>query len=140
MRQIYASDVHHSLVTKLGTNVTNVNVLKRLMSLEITDLHHERMRTVVLSTDKQLGHDNRMIGSAAKGPNPPLGGSQSWGVDSKGLVIGVPSSGGLQTTNVGAVAQFRLSIASDDLVFGRTFQEELMLFGGTLFAQCHLNR
>lgn len=98
-------------------------------------MDHEGVRTEVLSADEQLGHHNGMVCSATKRSNPPLGGSQGRRVNGEGLVIGIPGGGGLETTNVRAMAQFCLRVATDDLVFGGTLKEELVLFWGTLFTE-----
>lgn len=64
------------LVTELGTNVANVNVLERFMSLEISNLDHKRVWSIVLPIDIKLGHDDGMVGGSPKRSNPPLGSSQ----------------------------------------------------------------
>jgi hypothetical protein len=79
-----------------------------------------------------------MVGSATEGPDPPLGSSEGRGVNCESLLVGVPSGGGLKTTDVGAVAKFGLGVAADDLVFGGTLEEDLVLFGATLFTESDL--
>ena len=128
----------YSLVPKLGTNVTDIYVLQGLVGLQVADLHDEGVRTVVLATDIQLSHDHRVVGSAAEGTNPPLRGSECGRVDGEGLVIGVPGGGGLETADIGSVAQFSLGVATDDLVFFGTLEEQLVLLGAALFAKGHL--
>jgi hypothetical protein len=79
-----------------------------------------------------------MVGSTTEGANPPLRSSEGRGVDGESLLVGVPGGGGLETTDVGAVAQLGLCVAADDLVFGGALKEELVLFRATLFTEGHL--
>lgn len=92
--------MEYSLVAELRANVTNVDVLKWLMSLEISNLNHEWMRAVVLPVDIKLCHDNCMVGSSAKGTNPPLCRSQGRGVNSEGFVLWIPGSSGLEASDI----------------------------------------
>ena len=55
----------YSLVSKLRPNITNVYVLERLVRLQVSNLHHEWMRAIVLAIDIELGHDNSKIGSSS---------------------------------------------------------------------------
>lgn len=41
----------HSLVTELRPNITHIDILQRLMGLEITDLDDKRMGPVILAPD-----------------------------------------------------------------------------------------
>lgn len=131
---------YYSLVSKLGTNVTDINVLQGLVGLQVANLHNEGMRTVVLATDIELSHDHSVVGSATEGTDPPLGGSECGGIDGEGLVIGVPGGGGLEAADIGSVTQFGLGVATDDLVFFGPLEEQLVLLGAALFAEGHLER
>lgn len=82
--------VVHGVVTELGTNVTNVDVLERLVCLEVTDLDDEGVGAVGLVVDVQLSHDDGVVGSAAERADPPLAGSQGGRVDDESLVLGTP--------------------------------------------------
>lgn len=97
------------------------------------------MRAVVLAADEQLCHDHSVVGSATQGSDPPLGSCQGGRVNSEGLVLRVPGGGGLQSTHIRAVAQFRLCIASQYLVVLCRLEEEFVLLGGTLFPQGDLS-
>lgn len=67
--------VVHSIVAKLGANVSNMDVLQRLVCLEVSDLDTKRRRTVGLSINDELGHDDGMVCSASQRTNPPFTGS-----------------------------------------------------------------
>ena len=54
------------LIAELRSNITNANVFQRLVCLQVSDLHDERMRTVWFAIDDQLRHDNRMVGGLSK--------------------------------------------------------------------------
>lgn len=54
--------VVHSIVAKLRANVSNVDVLERLMCLQVSDLDTEWGRSVGLSINDELSHDDGMIG------------------------------------------------------------------------------
>lgn len=127
------------LVAKLGSNVTHIDILQRLMGLEIPNLDDKGMGTEVLATNVELRHDDGMVGSPAQRANPPLGRGQRRAVNDEGLVFGIPGGRSLQATHVGTVAQFRLRIATQDLVPLSAFQEKLVLFRSTLFPQGYLN-
>lgn len=127
------------LVAKLGTNIAHIYIIQGLMGFEVTDLHNEWVRTVVLAINKQLGHNHSVIGRAPERSDPPLRSSQCWGVDGECLIVGVPGGGGFQTAHVRSVTQFCLRIAADDLVFFCAFKEQLVLLGGALFPESHLD-
>lgn len=124
--------VVHCVVTKLGTNVTNVDVLERLVCLQITDLDAEGRGSVGLAVDDELRHNYRVVGCAAERADPPLTGRQMRRVDCEGLVVGVPGSSSLKTTDVGTMAKLSLSIAADDLVVVGQSEPLLLLFGRSL--------
>ena len=60
-------------------------------------------------------------------------------VDGEGLVVSVPGGSRLESTNVGAVAKFGLSIAPNDLVFVGESEPLLLLLRSRLALQCHLH-
>jgi len=130
--------VEYSLISEFRSNVTDVDVLQRLVSLHITDLNDERVRTKVLAADVELCHDDSMVGRPSERANPPFRRSQGRAVDGEGLVIGIIRSCGFQTTNIRTMAQFSLCVASNDLVLLRAFEEKLVLFWCSLFPQRHL--
>lgn len=116
-----------------------MNVLKGLVGLQITDVDHKWVRAVVFAIDNQLGHHNSMVRRSTEGSNPPFGGSQGGRMDHKGLVRGIPCSGGLETADIRAMTQFSLSIAANDFVPLGTFEEEFMLLRGALFSEGNLD-
>ena len=126
------------LVSKLGTNIAHIHILQGLMSLQITDLHNKWVRAIVLAVNKQLSHDNRMVGGATERSNPPLGGSQCGRVNGEGLIAGVPGGSGFETADIGSVTQLGLCVAADDFVFLSALEEQLVLLGGALFPEGHL--
>ena len=65
-------EVSTLLETKLWSNVTHVNVLQWFMSLQVTNLNNERVRTVTLAIDDELSHNSSIIGGPSKCTNPPL--------------------------------------------------------------------
>jgi hypothetical protein len=130
--------VVHSIIAELGTDVTNVDIRKRLMGLHVADLDDERSRAVRLALDNELSHDHGVVGSAAERADPPLAGSQVWGVDGEGLVFLVPCCCGLESTNVGSVTQLGLGVTSDDLVVLGLGEPLLLLLFGTLSGKCDL--
>jgi hypothetical protein len=132
--------VVHGVVTELGTDVANVDVLERLVGLEIADLDAEGGRAVRLALDDQLRHDNCVVGSAAQRTNPPFACREMGRVDGEGLVVLVPCGGRLEAADIGAVAQLCLRIAADDLVVVGLGEPLLLLLGGTLLAEGDLNR
>jgi hypothetical protein len=64
--------VVHGVVPKFGTNITNVNILERLVSLKVSDLNNKRVRSVRFSAHNQLSHDYGIVGGTAKRSNPPF--------------------------------------------------------------------
>jgi hypothetical protein len=57
--------VVHGVVTKFGSDISNVDVLKRQVCLHVADLDDEWVRAVRLALEDELCHDNGMVGSAA---------------------------------------------------------------------------
>lgn len=103
---------------------------QRLVSLEISDLNHEGMRSVVLSIDVQLSHHNSVVRRSSKGTDPPLGSGQGGRVHSECLPVRVPGGSRFETSNVGAMAQFGLGIGTDvDVSFGLVEEQSLLFFG-----------
>ena len=43
-----------------------MNVLKRLVRFQVSNLYHKRVGTVVLAAYEELRHDNGVIGSPAQ--------------------------------------------------------------------------
>ncbi|TKW50409.1 hypothetical protein CTA1_8296 [Colletotrichum tanaceti] len=127
--------VVHGVVAELGPDVADVDVGEKLVGLLVADGHDEGVRADVLAVEDQLGHDDGVGGGPAQGTDPPLGGSQMRRVQDKRLVGGVPRGRGLQATDVGAVAEFGLGVASEDLVVLGRLEEELVLLRGALLAQ-----
>ena len=128
----------NSLVSELGTDIANVNIFHGLVGLQITNLDHEGVRTIVLACNIKLSHHHGVVGCATQRTNPPFGGSQCGGVDDESLVLGIPGGGRFEAANVRTVSQLGLSITSDDLVFLSTLKEELVLLGGSLLTESDL--
>jgi len=57
-------------------------------------------------------------------------------VKSKGLILRVPSSSRLQTSNIRTVTQLSLRVATNNLIIPGLLKEKLVLNGGTLFLKC----
>jgi hypothetical protein len=106
--------------------------------LQVSDLNAERCWSVRLAVDGELSHHDSVVGCAAQRPNPPFTGSQMWRMDGEGLVVGVPSSCGLESADVRTVAKLRLSIATDDLVVFGLCKPLFLLFGSSLAFECDL--
>ena len=130
----------NSLVAEFRSDVTDVDILQRLVRLHIADLNHKGVRSMVLPFNVQLGHYHGMVGSPAQRANPPFGGRQRWAVDGKCLVRGVPGSSSFQSPYIGSVTQLSLCIAPNDLVLQRSLIPKLLLFGCCLISQCNLDR
>ena len=127
------------LVAKFGANIAHIYIIQWLMGFEVTDLHDEWVRTIVLAINKKLGHNHSVIGRATERSNPPLRRSQCWRVDGECLIVGVPGGGGFQTAHVRSMAQLCLRVATDNLVFFCAFKEQLALLRSSLLAKSHLD-
>ena len=93
-----------SVEAELGTNVANGDTGQRSVVFEAADLHTEWMRTKVLAVQDETGHDDGVVGSLAETTNPPLGGSQGGRVDLELVGLVDVRGSGLQTLDVGTVA------------------------------------
>jgi hypothetical protein len=109
-----------------------VDVLERLVCLEIADLDDEGVGAVGLVVDVQLSHDDGVVGGAAEGADPPLAGRQGGRVDDERLVLGAPGRRRLETSYVGAVAELGLGVTANVLVVSRGLEELLVLLGRAL--------
>ena len=127
--------VVHGVVAKLGANVANVDVVERLVRLEIADLHDKGVGPVRLALEDQLRHDDGVVCGAAEGANPPLGRCQMGRVDGKRLVVLVPRRRRLESSHVGPVAELRLCVAANVLVVLRFLEELFVLLGVALVAE-----
>ena len=108
------------------------------MRLHVSDLADERVWPVVSALDDELCHHHRVVCSPSKGPNPPLRRREVGRVEGEGLIFGIPSTGSLQATNIGTVAQFRLSITPDMFVVLGRLEEELLLLWSSLATESRL--
>lgn len=127
----------HGVVSELGADIANVDVLQGLMGLQIPDLDTERSRSIALTANNQLCHNNGVICGSSKRANPPFACCEMWGMDCECLVFWIPGSCCLQTTDIGSMTKLSLRIASDDLVVIGLGKPLLLLFWGTLLAQCN---
>lgn len=89
-----------SLETELWSNITDMDVLERLMSLQIADLDDKWVWAVALAVDDELSHNGGIVCGLSKSTDPPLGSSEIWRVQSEGLVIRIPCCGGFKTSNI----------------------------------------
>jgi len=105
-----------------------VNVVQRLVGLQVSDLNNEWVWTVRLAAEDELSHNDCVVCSATEGTDPPLGSGKMWGVNGECLVIWVPCSGSFQSSNVGTVTELSLSITSNVLVCFSLLEELLVLF------------
>src|SRR5665213_1527186 len=90
----------HCIVPELRANVTNMHILQRLVSLQISDLHNKGMWAKLLPIDNQLRHHNSMICSFSEGSDPPFRGSQMGRMECEGLFILIPRRCRFQTSNI----------------------------------------
>lgn len=125
----------HVVVTKLGSNVTDMSTLQRFVRLQVSDLNHKGMRSVVLAVDIELGHDNRMVCRSTEGADPPLGCREGRRVQGEGLSVRVPCSLGFETSDVRAVTEFGLGVGTDVDVCLSLVEEESFLFFCGLVSQ-----
>jgi len=116
-----------------------MDIVQRSMSLHVSDLYHERVRTVGFALDDKLSHDDCVVGSAAERADPPLGRCQAWRVNGKRLILCIPGRSCLQTSYVRPVTELRLCIAADIFVGLSFLQELLVLFIVTLVAEGDLS-
>jgi len=131
--------VVHGVVTELGADVTNVDILERLVGLEVSDLHNKGVRAVRFALDNELSHDDGKVGSAAKRTDPPFRSSQSGRVDDESLVFFVPRRRRLESSHVGAVAELRLGVTANVLVVPSLCEELFVLLWGALIAEGDLS-
>lgn len=59
-------------------------------------------------------------------------------MNGKGLVAGVVCRRRLQPTDIGSVAELRLSVTPEDLILLRTFEEDFVLLGSSLLTESDL--
>lgn len=58
--------VVHGVVAELGTDVADMDVGESLVRLQVADLDHEGMRSVVLAADEELSHHDCMVGGLSQ--------------------------------------------------------------------------
>jgi len=124
--------VVHGVVTEFRSNITDMDILERLVRLQIADLHDERMRAVCFAVNDELRHDAGVIRRAPERADPPLASREMRRMDGECLVLGVPGRRGFESTDVGTMAKLGLSIAADDLVRISRFSKLLLLFRSAL--------
>lgn len=122
------------------SNISNINTVKGLVSLQVSDLDNERVWSKGLAIENELRHNHSVVCGAAQRANPPFGGGEMRRVNDEGLVGWVPGCGGLKTTYVGAVSQLGLGVATNVLVVLCWLKEELVLFGSSLVSESSLNK
>ena len=132
--------VIHGVVAEFWTDVSDVDALEWLVGLEVTDLDDEWVWAVALAVKNQLCHNDRVGSGASQRADPPLGSREVWRVNNEGLVGWVPCGCGLETANVGAVAQLGLGVAANVFVGFGWLKEELLLLLGGLVLESRLKR
>lgn len=95
----------------------------------------EGMQAVALALGVELSQDYGMVGRLTQSTRPPLDGGDGWAVHDKLLSGGVIGRGGLQSTEVGAVANLRLRVGADDLQVPGGHEEGVHLLWGSLVEQ-----
>ena len=118
-------------VALLGTEVTSLHTGQVLPGVQVAELNHEWLDAVVHLVDLKSGKDNSMRSVTSQITRPVLGRCKSGAVDHK-LIRGLVQSGsGLNASDVGAVTELSLGVATPDpglLDEGHPFL--LLLFGG----------
>lgn len=62
----------HGIVTKLRSNIADMNILQGFMRLQVPYLNHKRMGSVALAVDDKLRHYHGVICGTSERANPPL--------------------------------------------------------------------
>lgn len=92
------------------------------MGIHISNLNNEWTDSIIIGIsiilDEKSSEDECMVGISSHLSGPPLGCGISWGVDHKLVSLLVEGGGGLEASDVRAMADFGLSIASDDVQVG----------------------
>ena len=128
----------HRIIPKLWSNISDMNVLQRLMGLQVSNLDDEGVRTMASASNNKLCHDNSIVCSSTQRSDPPLRSSQVWRVYSEIFILYVPCCCCFQSSHIRPVAEFSLSIASNYLVVEGGFEEFLALFWRTLVTKSYL--
>ncbi len=94
----------HRIVSDLGTDITDIAPLERLVRLHVPDGDDKGVRAKDLAADDELRHDGGVVGRPAERADPPLGRGERRRVDRERLAVRVPGRGGLERADIGAVA------------------------------------
>mmetsp|Transcript_70917 Transcript_70917/g.125330 ORF Transcript_70917/g.125330 Transcript_70917/m.125330 type:complete len:287 (+) Transcript_70917:996-1856(+) len=103
------------VVANLRSDVAYNHSLQWSVSVTVTDLDHEIMDTKVMTSHKQAGIDDGMIGCFAKGSRPPFRTCCGWAMDLNLIGFREICCSCFETTNIAAVSKLCLRIATDYL-------------------------
>mmetsp|Transcript_106231 Transcript_106231/g.298749 ORF Transcript_106231/g.298749 Transcript_106231/m.298749 type:complete len:282 (+) Transcript_106231:1161-2006(+) len=122
-RDLHVGDSHaaivHTIVTKLLTDVAELDARQRLVSVPIADLEKEGMWPVVFAFDNDAGHEDAAVAALRKATRPPLHRLQRRGVDVPTAILEkrlVVHRCCLNAAHVRAVSKLRLRVGAQDVV------------------------
>lgn len=108
------------------------------MRFQIANLDYKWMRAIRFARQDKLCHNHCEVGGLAERSNPPFSRSQVGRVDGEGFIIRVPGGSRLQSSDVRAMSELGLSIASDVLKVLGLGEKDLLLLRGPLIAESSL--
>lgn len=103
------------MVAVLGSDVTKFNTFAWFPSFQISDLNHEGLHTVVFSFGNAASEYDGVGAEVAEVTRPKLSSSYARSMNHKLVSLLVPDGSGLYAGNVGTVADFGLSIATNNV-------------------------
>ena len=83
---------------------------------------------MVLSINDELSKQSSMSAMNTEISNPPLGWTDCWAVDDKGLIFFIVSGCSLKPLNIRPMSKLSLGIATDNMSFQCRLVELLFLF------------
>mmetsp|Transcript_28326 Transcript_28326/g.42889 ORF Transcript_28326/g.42889 Transcript_28326/m.42889 type:complete len:225 (+) Transcript_28326:1053-1727(+) len=105
--------------SELRAEVSAFNARHVLVSLQIASLHEEgsHSQVVLLAAilNDESGKDQRVVSEVSHLSRPPLGRGQSGGVENELIGVHIQNRSGLESSNVGAVPNFSLTVAAMDV-------------------------
>jgi len=119
-----------AVVAEFLATVAHLYACERLVRLQVSDLHQERLHATVIALRVRLRKDDCVIRMPAQGARPELGSAYRWRMNGEGLCLFIVLGSRLQARHVRAVTQLGLSVTSDDVQVVGTWQEMgLLSFG-----------
>lgn len=100
------------LVAELGAEISDLDTTEGHVLLVVSNLHKEAINTIIVSIDNATSKYSSVVCPVTKTTRPVFGAGDGWRVDDPLISLEVERCSRLESSNVGAVAELSLGVAT----------------------------